>query len=313
MAGQSKSSIKVLAVLDKTRDGNGFIIRAIRNGQVLYILVPADIFPSGWDKASTSPEPDLSIIPESDNCKVWTLSASSGIGCRRVIQARGNGIPKKPLEGVTGIDDIRGSPNLMTAEYSEFTPVKTWPASGGRRTDRVQAAKHPKLKDSVVIKIVEIPDHLPIGENDQIPLGTGEAEMRTEITNHYKMSSLGLAPKFIGLVTEQGRGVIGYIMENIRDCQSYEEIKAKAKGKLPPAEIKNVLAVVDQMHRLGIYHGDLHLGNLLKRADGSITIIDFQHAQPLGPNGHVEGKPILSAENEREELEEELDEIGVRR
>lgn len=312
MAVQSKSAIKVLAILDKTRDGNGFIIRATRNGQILYIRVPADMFPPGWDK-TTSPEPDLSMIPESDNCKFWSLAVSPGQGQKRVVQALGNGIPKRPLRGVAGIDDTSGFSTMMTAEYSEFTPVKTWPASDGRRTDRVQAAKHPKLTESVVIKIVEVPDHLPVGENDQIHLGTGEAEMKNEIMNHYKMSGSGLVPKFIGLITEQGRGVIGYAMENIRDCQSYEEIKAKAKGKLPPGEISNVLAAVDKMHQLGVYHGDLHLGNLLKCTNGSIRIIDFQHAQQLGPKGYVEGKPILSAENERDDLEEELNEIGVRR
>ncbi|KAK6201815.1 hypothetical protein LQW54_009310 [Pestalotiopsis sp. IQ-011] len=297
---QSQASLNILAIV-KGSATTSLAIRAMRNKQIVYIRVPRDVFLTGWD-LMTSVEPDLSMIPESNNCKVWSLDVVEGEGIGRSVQALGHGIPTRLLGGVQGIDHIPGLSTIMKAEYSEFTSIHTQKmgAGEGRRTDRLQVATHPKLDGKVMIKIAEIPDVLPLDKNEVFCFGTGEAEMTTEIIYHHELSETGLAPKFIGLVTEKGRGVIGYIMEYMEGCQSFEEL-VKTR-KCTPQDIENGLKLIDQMHARGIYHGDLHPGNMLRCPNGSVRIIDFQFSKRLNAEGFVEGKPIYSASNEREDF-----------
>lgn len=303
---QSQASLDILAIVQGSAT-TSFVIRATRNKQIIYIRVTRDVFLTGWD-LMTSPEPDLSMIPESNNCKVWSLDVVEEEETERSVQVRGHGIPTKLLGGVQGIDHISGLSTMMKAEYFEFTSISTvkMGMGEGRRTDRLQVATHPKLDGKVMIKIAEIPDVLPLDKNEIFDFGKGEAEMTTEMIYHHELSETGLAPKFIGLVTEKGRGVIGYIMEYMEGCESFEELVKTRKGT--PQDIENALKLIDQMHARGIYHGDLHLGNMLRCPDGSVRIIDFQFSKRLNAKGHVEGKPIYSASNEREDfLESALD------
>jgi serine/threonine protein kinase len=310
MPSATPGSLKILAVVDKTLDGHGYIVRALQSNQVIYIRVPPGIFANGWEMATT-PEPDLSMIPAAGGRKVWRLEATArdATGLAKEIEARTDGVPENLSKGVPELQNIHTLyDDVPCIEHTDFTIVETFKSCCGRQTNRLQVAEHPKLGGTVVTKIVEIPDRLPANETDETQISTWEAEMSNEITYHLELSGLGFVPQFLGLVTERGRGIIGYFMEHLKGAKTYEELMSEGVA-LSENDIVACLEVVKKMHSHGLYHGDLHLGNVMKCADGSVKIIDFQFTRRLTSQGIVKGKPALSSKEELHEIELELREI----
>jgi hypothetical protein len=304
------SNPKILAVIDKTPNGHGYIIRALYDRQVIYIRVPEKAFAPGWDLLP-NPEPILSMISNEEH-KVWRLEVleQGRDGIATKLQADTDGVPTKLYGGVPGLDHISSLAHIVVVDYMELTKIRSISDScSRRRSDRINIATHPTFKEKAIMKIAEIPDRLPTDENDETQISRGEDEMSNEISYHQELSRSGFVPKFLGLITEKNRGIIGYLSEYIEGARTYEDIKKDGKI-LADTEVEACLNVARKMHGYGVYHGDLDLYNFLKCPDGSIRIIDFEHAQRLGEDGRVHNAPIYSADNELGMLEICLRAIG---
>lgn len=103
------------------------------------------------------------------------------------------------------------------------------------------------------------------------------------------LHDLGVAPRFLGHVTEEGR-IVGLLTEYVgqvtmteQQQQQYEERKGdEYLVQIAPVRRRRrldaCLSALRRMHARGIAHGDAHGGNCLLRADGSAALIDFELA-----------------------------------
>lgn len=96
------------------------------------------------------------------------------------------------------------------------------------------------------------------------------------------------------------------------------------RGPFAPAQASaialGVLGGLKELHRAGFVHGDLHAGNVIVTdlEQGTVKIIDFQHAVPLGPRGRAKAKrklskppPALAPESKRSGIDVRYDLYGV--
>ncbi|KAI1865036.1 uncharacterized protein JN550_008582 [Neoarthrinium moseri] len=259
-------------------DDRGTLTRVLVGRSIKYLFVSQDAFPHGWE------------YPNGPNPSLPTLDLGE----------------KKIAEKLSG---IQGLSHEVMLDYSDFSKVSAITKPWDMRSERLTIVNHPAVVRKAVMKIAEFPDFLPRNDSDKERLGKQESEMKREIQFHQEASSHGITTRFHGLVTEEGRGVIGYAMEFIEGGKSFSEI-AKENKPLPEQEIQACLAVVRRLHEIGIYHGDLDLGNVMRRPDGTVLIIDFQYSARLGAKGSVEGMPIYSEANEVNGIERRLRNIG---
>ncbi len=85
-----------------------------------------------------------------------------------------------------------------------------------------------------------------------------------EATVYQRLHGAGIAPEFLGHVTENGR-ITGFITEYIQEVPSTRT-----------RSLRGCLDALRALHRNGIAHGDAHDGNCLVRADGSAVLVDFE-------------------------------------
>lgn len=100
------------------------------------------------------------------------------------------------------------------------------------------------------------------------------------------LQDLGVAPRFLGHVTEEGR-IVGLLTEYVGQVTMTEQQQEEKEGDEYLVQIALVsrrrrldacLSALRRMHARGIAHGDAHGGNCLLRADGSAALIDFELA-----------------------------------
>lgn len=90
--------------------------------------------------------------------------------------------------------------------------------------------------------------------------------MEAETRMYQVLGGLGIAPKFLGHVHEEGR-VIGFLLEKIPDGRHAE-----------PADLEICKAALRRFHGLGFVHGDCNKYNFILRPDGQVVLIDFDKA-----------------------------------
>ena len=89
--------------------------------------------------------------------------------------------------------------------------------------------------------------------------------METETRIYQLLEGTGLAPAFLGHVDENGR-VIGLLLE-------------KAEGRFASIDdINECKTALQQLHKLGLQHGDVNRHNFLVDED-RVKLIDFGHTQ----------------------------------
>lgn len=129
-------------------------------------------------------------------------------------------------------------------DYLEFANIETL------QQDRMQVVTHPDFDAPILIKIASFPWEIP--------------SLEQEVAVYRLLHGSGVAPEFLGHVTEGGR-TIGFITEYIREMPS---IRARS--------MQGCLVALRSLHQRGIAHGDAHEGNCLIREDGSSVLIDFE-------------------------------------
>ncbi|KAH3910768.1 hypothetical protein HBH56_146080 [Parastagonospora nodorum] len=92
------------------------------------------------------------------------------------------------------------------------------------------------------------------------------SKIEAETTANEWIDDLGIAPKFVGHLTEEGR-VIGFLMERITGFRH-----------ATPEDLTLCQQALSRLHGLGIKHGDINKHNILIR-DGQATLIDFDSSK----------------------------------
>jgi hypothetical protein len=237
------------------------LLRVSVDGKAIKYIYPAsDVFLVS-QVAGDYHEPELPPFP-AGSWKVGQVSRSELTGETFI-----NPLTDKTDDGITGLC----GPQI---DYCGLTKLKSIDDDAEGRTlqDRLSVVSHPTLfAGPAVMKLVEYPQAL-VGNTKAAKL------MRNEIVAHQRAARFGLAPRFIGLVTENDRGVIGYLSEFIEDGKTFDDIGQRVADE----DVKAFMALVDRLHGdAELIHGDLHWGNILRRPDGSILLIDFEFAATL--------------------------------
>lgn len=173
----------------------------------------------------------------------------------------------------------------LTLEKTDLIQRGIW----GDNNDRISVVKSPVGSDGrptwdvplALMKIVAFPGELV----QRLDLNK---RMDVEIRVHERAARVGCAPRFLGLVTESSR-VIGYLSEFLPDAKNFAEIgndliKEDAEAvteidnQLIGRDFEAVSRLLRNLHAEGIVHGDLHPGNILRDADGTVLLIDFEMA-----------------------------------
>lgn len=185
----------------------------------------------------------------------------------------------------------------------------------------------------MVMKIVEFPDQWryprvrgsaphqrgAFVKSQNLNLGSNRSEfteytMWKEVRMHQKVTATldGLGPMFLGLVTERGCGVIGYVSEFVQDAKSIGQLfgEAFATGdvdfQLSDGDRQACRAALKRLHGARLVHGDLNTGNVLRRSNGSVRLIDFEETFHVDRNGFVYDSHE-SVDTERAWMEEWLE------
>ncbi|KAI0845659.1 hypothetical protein F5Y00DRAFT_245726 [Daldinia vernicosa] len=117
-------------------------------------------------------------------------------------------------------------------------------------SQNIRIVTHPFFRDPVIIKFASFPCQIDYIE--------------TETIIYNRLQGTGISPEFLGHVTEEGRGVIGFVLELIAGSRPAE-----------PRDLTICQDVLARLHALGIKHGDIHGGNFLVR-EGKALLIDFE-------------------------------------
>ncbi|KAG6848765.1 hypothetical protein H0H93_014290 [Arthromyces matolae] len=119
---------------------------------------------------------------------------------------------------------------------------------------RVRISTHPELNDGkpVLIKTAVWPWEIPAMEN--------------ETAIYERIGDKGIGPKFLGHVTEGSEGrVVGFVVECVQD--------ARTAG---PGDLESCKRALEQLHELGIKHGDINKHNFLVQEGDNVIMIDFE-------------------------------------
>ncbi|KAI0130007.1 hypothetical protein BJ170DRAFT_681485 [Xylariales sp. AK1849] len=281
-------------------------LRVVVNNSIKYLTVDEDVIPDGWQGS-------LSILPEFPPTDIPTV-LTSFVKCFHIGLVtpgeRGKGKYAKIFpyykdvpNQVDGIEDVSHDVSFDYFSLTKIRQIVSGRNTEGRREDRLNVVSHPDIEGSMLMKIVEFPRDLPG------PQGKSQNPRRAEtlsrlMANEIKMTQKAaedeMAPHFHGLVTEAGRGIIGFVSEFIEGAKSFQQLKDE--GALTEEDATGCINLVHQLHVVSdIVHGDLVLDNILRRPDGSSVLIDFEYAE----------KSVLAPAKDQEitDLEDELREF----
>ena len=146
-------------------------------------------------------------------------------------------------------------------DYLELTTVNRYPKGvETKREGKLRLVTHPSFPKPVLMKIAGFPRYT--------------IKMERETLAYKILEGSGIAPKFLGHVTEGGR-VVGILLEWIEG--------AKRAG---PPTYDSCLDALKKVHDLGIIHDHTRLDKFLCCEDGRVFVIDFEHSRTV-----VEYKP----------------------
>ncbi|KAF3057254.1 hypothetical protein GL218_06184 [Daldinia childiae] len=117
-------------------------------------------------------------------------------------------------------------------------------------SQNVRIATHPLFHYPVIIKFASFPSEI--------------GDIETETAMYSRLHGTGISPKFLGHVTEEGRGVIGFVLEFITKSRLAE-----------PRDLTICQKVLARLHNLGIKHDNIRKDNFLVLG-GKAFLIGFK-------------------------------------
>ncbi|KAK8036083.1 alpha beta hydrolase [Apiospora rasikravindrae] len=341
----ARKSTWILAV--KKASHFGYIIRARVDGLIRYYSATHEVaanFPEGWETGS----PDDIIPPRTYPDDLKCIHLRKPVLAEFFDQTKPSHmrpsalypVAVEPLPDQQPHSKIQDVQHAVRADYETFEKLGKIPTprfKNRRCDDRISIVRHPRINhhQPMIMKIVEFPEtwtfpQAQAPQNASEPPASGdhaqavsckpnvgsdgsefnERMMRLEMRMHQKVAASlpGIVPKFLGLVTERGRGVIGYVSEFIADAKSFKQILEEAYTagqkdfQLSDADRQACRAALQRLHDARLHHGDMHAGNVLRRSDGSVLLIDFEETFHLDKDGWVYDS-FESAESEKQRLE----------
>jgi hypothetical protein len=284
-AGTS-SQIKILGVCAD----NPNLVRVSVAGQEIKYLLVTNVFPAGWQDKNSG----IAIkIPPLPLGAYWNYAELTPLAINGTVTVT---IQKKENKDLDGID-IANIPGITAAtptfDYPSFTNVKPIPKLGKENeyTDRLNVVSHPSISGLALMKIAQFPTALEPGQRSQ--------RMRNEITMSLRAAAAEVGPKFLGLVTESSRGVIGFLSEFIQDSTSLDKKRPSKK------DFQASKTLLKKMHEeAGMAHCDLLKGNILYISGGKqYLFIDFEAAKDL--RGESDAQQAKLQRYDEQSLDEE--------
>ena len=108
---------------------------------------------------------------------------------------------------------------------------------------------------------------------------------KDEIYLQAKLSSKGLAPVIFNAWEEEYNTVWGNGNQDVLIMKRLHETISQVTVKDPTFGIHgDVIRLIDEMHMSGVFHGDLHAGNIMIDSDGKPFIIDLGKSKSI-PDG----------------------------
>lgn len=219
---------------------------------IRYAKVQPNVFPSTWLEDPYT-DFELPVFPPGD-WRVVDIIRNEVTGEAQVIK------PREDDRMLIG----RSSSNALDAwhpisvDYLELEKVSQilytnllW-----RRSDTLWLVTHEELFPMpVLMKIAEF------------PVSDALTRVENETKVYQAIQGKGIAPEFLGHVTENGR-VIGSLFE-------YIDGECPEKQDLPRCE-----RVLRKFHREGFLHGDSHPMNFVVCGGGTTKLIDFETSRP---------------------------------
>ncbi|KAK8003250.1 hypothetical protein PG989_002969 [Apiospora arundinis] len=268
----------VLSLVDHVT--GGVTIRARVNDLIRYINVPRQLVVK-HNLLHNADERDRLVLER---------EYPDGAKCLELHEEESGQPALRPLDVVLqGIKGIFYGLQLDYESFENVVPVSkpsiTVTANGP--SDRLCKAEHPLMQSygKLILKIAELPDTLASPDNPP------ELKMHRAVVE----LGLGIAPQIFGLVTEKGRGAIGYFMEYPEGSRTFAELDKYEGHKMTEDEKQACRDTLKKLHQAGFLHGDIHPGNLVRRADGSVMLIDYQATQRVS----LAEVPSSSQETER--------------
>ncbi|KAI0132911.1 hypothetical protein BJ170DRAFT_680787 [Xylariales sp. AK1849] len=265
------------------------LIRILVDGKVVYIVVAEKTLPEGWQHR-LSGTPKLPMIPirsKDTMCYHLHHTDQGNLALSLFLPGTYEAPTSLTLDGVSGVHhDVK-------LDYTSFQRLKTFDVDLTLCwTDKFPECLYSSKPDVDATKL-----------------------MTSEIKIHREISEHGLCPKFLGLVIETRRGVIGFVMEIIEHGMLLSDYREEVK-KLPEPDVQAARNIAARLHALGVIHQDFTTANMMRRPDGSMLVIDFEHSirvdeagRPLkAPDDWLEKEPddLLSRSEELSGLEESL-------
>ncbi|KAI0178633.1 hypothetical protein GGR52DRAFT_588418 [Hypoxylon sp. FL1284] len=165
--------------------------------------------------------------------------------------------PRYRFESLQGLSDAWHPLKIEYLDLKKVKGLKTASSARGlEKADFLQVVTHPAFGSPVLMKIASFPDRFQHELSDR------------EVSVYKRIEHLGIAPRFLGHVTENGR-VIGFLLEYLHDATPAAQIWSEATKRACQTSL-------EKLHAKRIVHGDAHRNNCLIRKDGSAAIIDFE-------------------------------------
>lgn len=162
-------------------------------------------------------------------------------------------------------------PQISSFSFTQTFDISSTSIRGCSRCD----VQHNRLSHHRLGKNTYVASHpelgLVIAKFDRFASKVNSERLTKEVEVYNEIKEFGsdIAPKFLGLLTEEGRK-IGFLLEKVEGrAASWDE---------PSSDRRACADVLSRLHGMDITHNDAHEGNFIITNDNRVFVIDFDRA-----------------------------------